>query len=65
MIVKEFYRTREDGVNLYKTHSDQNLMIQKVGTDEIYAEAIDIENSGYEYVETDMPIEDISLDIME
>lgn len=58
MIVKEFYRTRKDGVNLYRTHSDANVMIQKVGTDEVYSEAIDVENSGFEYVETDMPIED-------
>lgn len=58
MIVKEFYRTRKDGVNLYRTHSDANVMIQKVGTDEVYTEAIDVENSGFEYTETDIPIEE-------
>ena len=57
MIVTEFYRTRKDGVNLYRTYSDANLMIQKVGTDEVYAEAIDVENSGFEYVETDIEVE--------
>ena len=57
MIVKEFYRTRKDGVNLYRTYSDANLMIQKVGTDEIYSEAIDVEFCAYEYVETDTLIE--------
>lgn len=51
-IVKEFYKTREDGVNLFRTFSDENYMIQKIGTDEIYEEAIDIENSSYEYEET-------------
>jgi hypothetical protein len=56
MIVKEFYETREDGVNLYKTYSDQNVMIQKVGTEEIYALAIDVEGTTFEYVETDIPI---------
>ena len=55
MIKTEFYRTREDGVNLYRTYSDEGLMIHKVGTDEVYSEAIDIENSGYEYEETDIP----------
>lgn len=57
MIIYEFYKTRKDGVNLYRSHSDQDVMIRKVGTDEIYAEAVDIENSGYTYEETDIPIE--------
>lgn len=57
MIVKEFYRTRNDGVNLYRTYSDKALMIQKVGTNEIYDEAIDIQGAPYTYVETDIPIE--------
>lgn len=57
MIVKEFYRTREDGVNLYRTYSDEGLMIQKVGTDEIYDEAIDVESAPYTYEETNIPIE--------
>ena len=52
MIVREFYKTLESGVNLYKTYSDSNLYIQKVGTDEIYAEAVDVESSNFEYVET-------------
>lgn len=57
MIVKEFYITRQDGVNLYRTYSDKGVQIRKVGTDEIYDEAVDVENSGFEYVETDIPIE--------
>ena len=56
MIVREFYTTREDGVNLYRTYSDTNLMIRKIGTDEVYSEAIDVENSSYYYEETDTPI---------
>lgn len=51
-IVKEFYSTRSDRVNLYRTYSDQNFYIRKVGTEEIYDEAIDIENANYEYEET-------------
>lgn len=31
--------------------------IQKVGTDEFYDIAIDVENAPYSYVETDKPIE--------
>lgn len=57
MIIKGFYQKRQDGVNLYRTYSDQNLMIQKVGTDEVYSEAIDVENSGFTYVETDKPVD--------
>jgi hypothetical protein len=57
MIVKEFYTTRKDGIDLYRTYSDADLKIRKVGTDEIYDEAIDIEGAPYIYEETDMPIE--------
>ena len=57
MIVKEFYRTRKDGVNLYKTYSDKDVYIQKVGTEEVYSEAIDVEGAPFEYVETDKVIE--------
>ena len=56
MIIREFYRTRKDGVNLYRTYSDNKVMIRKVGTDEVYDEAIDIETAPYRYVETDQPI---------
>ena len=58
MIIKEFYRTREDGAELYRTYSDSGVHIRKVGTEEIYSEAIDISTAPYEYEETDMPIED-------
>lgn len=57
MIVKEFLRTRADGVNLYRTYSDQNLKIQKVGTDEVYNKAIDVEGAPFTYVETDQAVE--------
>jgi hypothetical protein len=60
MVVKEFYRTRKDGVNLYKTYSDANFYIQKVNTDEIYRCAIDVEGAAFEYVETDKIIEEKS-----
>ena len=57
MIKREFYKERNDGVKLYKTYSDENYRIRKVGTDEIYDEAIDVESSNYEYIETDEKIE--------
>ena len=48
---------REDGVNLFRTYSDENKYIKKVGTDEEYSEAIDIEGAPYTYIETDKEIE--------
>ena len=61
MIIKEFYMQREDGISLIKTFSDENFMIQKTGTSEIYEEAIDIESAIFEYVETTEKFEPIEL----
>ena len=58
MLVKEFFRQREDGVNLYRTYSDENYKIRQIQTGIIYDEAIDVEDSIYTYEETDIPIED-------
>jgi hypothetical protein len=57
MIVREFHSIRSDGVFLFRTYSDKGLQILKVGTDEIYDEAVDIADAPYTYVETDIPIE--------
>ena len=59
MIIKEFYDTRFDGVNLYKTYSDEGFYILQNETGIEYTEAIDIENAPYTYSETDKPIENI------
>ena len=58
MIIKEFYRQRKDGVNLYRTYSDKALYILQNETDTEYDEAIDVENAPYTYSETDKPITD-------
>jgi hypothetical protein len=57
MIINEFYREREDGVRLYRTYSDAGMMVRQEQTGAVYSEAVDVENSGYTYVETDTPIE--------
>lgn len=57
MVKKEFYRVREDGVILYRSFSDEGFYIQKVGTDEVYSEAIDVDNAPYVYIETAEKIE--------
>ena len=47
----------EDYEEKYKrTYSDEDYYIRKVGTDEIYAEAIDLKEATYEYEETDEKI---------
>lgn len=50
MIVTEFYKTRSDGVNLYRTYSDEGeMLIRNDGAE--FSEAIDVECSGYTYTE--------------
>lgn len=55
-IVREYYETRKDKVKLYKTYSDNNKIIHKIGTNEEYVIAIDVENAPYTYEETDKDI---------
>lgn len=56
MIVKTLYTTRSDGVRLFETRSDKGMLIRKVGTMEVYDVAIDVEESPFVYVETDIPV---------
>lgn len=56
MIVTEMIKLNNR--DFKRTYSNENFYIQKVGTDEIYSEAIDIPTANYEYVETDKKIED-------
>ena len=58
MIIREYFETRSDGVRLYRTYSDKNLYIRKVGTDEVYSEAVDVEDAPYTYEETNKEIEE-------
>ena len=57
MIVREYYKTRKDGVRLFRTYSDAGYMIQQEQTGTEYTEAIDVEDAPYTYVETDTPVE--------
>ena len=75
MVITEFFKTREDGVNLNRTIDavvDENgkpvrdeggnliptgLVIHKIGTEEYYGEAIDVENAPFKYEETTILIE--------
>lgn len=57
MVKTKLYKTREDGVKLYRSYSDSGLIIRQVATGTQYEEAIDVEGTGYTYEETDIPIE--------
>ena len=57
MIKTEEYMTRSDGVKLIRTYSDAGFQIRQDQTGIVYSEAIDVENSGYTYTETDIPQE--------
>lgn len=54
MIIQEIF---EDNTALVKTYSDKEVMIRKIGTDELYSEAIDPKKFNREYEETDIPID--------
>ena len=58
MVVREFYKTRRDGVNLYRTYSDEGKMLLQNETGIEYAEAIDVEAAPYTYSETDKLVEE-------
>ena len=55
MIVQEII---EDYTTLVKTYSDKGVMIRKIGTDELYPEAIDPKKFNREYEETDILIDE-------
>jgi len=52
MIKTEFYITRYDGVDLYRTYSDEGFYITR--NNEIYEEAIDPEGTNRIYTELRM-----------
>ena len=52
MIIQE-----QIGNDLVKTYSDKGVMIKKIGTEELYSEAIDPKRFNREYEETDIPAE--------
>lgn len=58
MIVKERYKTRSDGVELYRTYSDAGYLIRQEPTGAEYSEAIDVAGAPYTYTETDTKIPD-------
>lgn len=58
MIIREYYKTREDGVMLYRTYSDRKKYIIQMPTNIEYSEAIDVANAPYYYIESEKDIEE-------
>lgn len=56
MIVREFFRTRKDGINLYRTFSDAGFTIIRNDGAE-YDEAIDVEDTSFTYTESERKVE--------
>lgn len=55
MILREYYKTRADGVVLVRTYSDRGMMLLREGV--CYSEAIDPEQAERIYTETDIPVD--------
>lgn len=53
MIVREEFKTRTDGVKLFRTYSDAGKCLIQNETGIEYTEAIDVENAPYTYSEGD------------
>ena len=62
MIITKYYATRKDKVDLMRTYSDLGFKIRKVGTNEVYDEAIDVIGAPFVYEETSEKIEESVVD---
>ena len=52
MVKTEYFKTRNDGVVLNRTYSDEGFYILQNETSVKYSEAVDVENAPYTYSET-------------
>ena len=57
MVKRELFKIRNDGVKLYRTYSDEDFRILQVETNEVFDEAIDVEDANFTYIETEEKIE--------
>lgn len=62
MIIKELYMTRQDGVKLFRTYSDESKCIIQNETGDLYDESIDVEGAPYTYREIEEFNEDPELE---
>jgi hypothetical protein len=61
MIIKEEYKTRTDGVKLFRTYSDAGRKIVQNETGTAYIEAIDVENAPYTYSESPEDVGEVEM----
>lgn len=57
MVKTEYFRTRSDGVHLFRTYSNEGFTLIQNETGIEYSEAIDVEDVHYTYLETGNKIE--------
>ena len=57
MIIPEFYKKRDDGIDLYQRKSTLNVKLLQVETGAMYDDPIDIDPCPYTYKETNIPID--------
>ena len=58
MVIKRDYPLLADGLERVEYVSDSGFMIRKVGTDEVYSNAIELADTTVGYEETDVLVED-------
>lgn len=58
MIITKFYKKREDGIDLYRTFSNQGYCVRCDQDGTVYDEVVNVQNSGYTFTETDIPVAD-------
>lgn len=51
MVKTEYYKTRSDGVKLYRTYSTDGYCLRQKETGNVYGEAIDVDGASYTYEE--------------
>lgn len=56
-MIKSEKITRNDGIKLTRTYSSRGFKIRQNETGIVYDEAVDLENCGFTYEETDIKIE--------
>lgn len=56
MITTELVTRTGDDTVYIRTYSDQGMMIEEIGTGGYYEDVVDREDSGREFIETDIPI---------
>ena len=62
MIIKELFKTRNDGIKLYKRYSDKGVKLRQIETEALYDCPVDVEDTPFTYEETDILIEQHNYD---